>query len=745
MTNVPLVDLKAQLPEIQAEVEAGWAEVVACTGFILGPKVAAFEEEFARFCGVAHCSGVGNGTDALEIALRALSIGPGDEVVVPANTFIASALAVVRCGATPVLVDQDPEFHLLDTQQLAAKLGPKTRAVMPVHLYGQCAPVEAVQAVLDAAGASEVAILEDAAQAQGAKRAGVAAGGLGRIAATSFYPGKNLGAFGDGGAVLTGSEELAERVKAIRNYGSTVKYHHPTVGFNSRLDPLQAVVLRAKLKRLATWNGMRRAAAARYDSLLADLPGIALPQTLAENEHVWHLYVVRVPNRDAVLESLHTAGIGAGIHYPVPVHLQGAFKSLGHGPGDFPVAEQAAGEILSLPLFPEIRPEQQEQVAAALKQAVGVVGARADPPRSVLASAASGGSMNCSACNGDMGEVEVDGVTIDRCEKCGGVWLDDGEAEALGKADPSPQDEMMRVKLKLLREWKTSAENPREVDRVCPRCDKNMHRVNYKDIPGLQVEKCPDHCGMFLDQGELKKGPVDRLMERLPEDEVMEGPEQAKAYAEADLRGRQPVARRPLRRAVPRLGGQAPRPGLRSGRRLRAPLQRQQADERGRDRRVGRHAGPRPEIRRRGRARGSCAPSPGLPAAPASPRAVLRRGDLQQPAAPPARPPEPVAHPAALRSARLSGPGVRLVSPALEGRGPTDRAGRRLLEPPSLAGGLLQLAARGLSPRGGLPAARGGGPSQARGRARQRTSRSCMGPAVAARRQISFSRPFLAA
>jgi dTDP-4-amino-4,6-dideoxygalactose transaminase len=364
---IPLVDLALQHREIAAEVEQGFARVCARSAYVLGPEVAEFEAAFARFSGVEHCIGVANGTDALELALRALDVGPGDEVVLPANTFIATALGVVRAGATPVLVDSDPVYHLIDVDAVARRLGPRTKAILPVHLYGQIAPMEALGAL---ATDARVLLVEDAAQVQGATRNGIGAGGFGAVAGTSFYPGKNLGAYGDAGAVLTRSAEIAQRVRALRNYGSEVKYHHPERGFNSRLDTLQAVVLNAKLARLAEWNAARRAAAARYDTLLAGLPRVVRPATLAGNEHVWHLYVVRVPARDQVLERLHGAGIGAGVHYPTPIHLHGAFAHLGHRAGDFPIAEQAAAEILSLPLYPGITSAQQERVASALGAAL---------------------------------------------------------------------------------------------------------------------------------------------------------------------------------------------------------------------------------------------------------------------------------------------------------------------------------------------------------------------------------------
>lgn len=368
--TIPLVDLGLQTAQIATEVDAGFARVIARSGFILGEEVATFEAAFADFCRVPHCIGVGSGTDALEFALRALGIGPGAEVIVPANSFVASAVAVVRAGAVPVLVDVDRSSLLIDVAAVAARIGPATAAVMPVHLYGQMAPMGPL---LDLAADAGIAVVEDAAQAHGATQNGRPAGSLGAAAATSFFPGKNLGAFGDGGAVLTASADVAAKVAALRNYGSTVKYDHPEVGFNSRLDTLQAVVLTAKLARLAGWNEERRKAAARYDELLEGVPDVERPVVVDGNEHVWHLYVVRVAQRDEVLKRMHAADIGAGIHYPVPIHLQGAFRDLGHHAGDLPVAEAAAASILSLPLFPGITADQQEQVVDVL--------ARQPPPR----------------------------------------------------------------------------------------------------------------------------------------------------------------------------------------------------------------------------------------------------------------------------------------------------------------------------------------------------------------------------
>ena len=281
-----------------------------------------------------------------------------------ATLFIATALAVARAGAVPVLVDCDPDHLLIDVAQARRKIGPRTRAVVPVHLYGQMAPMEELASL-------GLVLVEDAAQAQGATRRGRGPAAVAVAAATSFYPGKNLGAYGDAGALLTNDEAVARRARALRNYGSEAKYVHPETGFNSRLDPLQAVVLSAKLAHLARWNAERRDAARRYAALLAGVPGVVLPATLPGNEAVWHLYVVQVPRRDDVLAKLRAAGIEAGVHYPTPIHLQGAFRALGHRPGDFPVAEAAAARVLSLPIYPGITPAQQERVADALRTAIG--------------------------------------------------------------------------------------------------------------------------------------------------------------------------------------------------------------------------------------------------------------------------------------------------------------------------------------------------------------------------------------
>jgi dTDP-4-amino-4,6-dideoxygalactose transaminase len=357
VNRIPLVDLAAQHEAVAAEVAEGWQELLGKTAFIGGPQVAAFEREYAEFSGVRHCVGVANGTDAIEVALRALGIGTGDECILPANSFVATAEAVSRAGATPVLVDcADDDTYLLDTRAVEAAVTPRTRAIIPVHLYGQAAPAEQLAPVAERFGGWVVA---DAAQAQGAGRNGRSAAVLSHAAATSFYPGKNLGAYGDAGAVVTDSDELAGRMRMIADHGTRRKYEHEVFGFNSRLDTLQA-----------GWNAGRRAAADRYHDLLAGVDEVVRPRTLAGNEHVWHLYVVRVPGRDRVLKELQTAGIGAGIHYPVPIHLAPAFAGLGYAEGSFPVAERHADQLLSLPTFAEITPEQQQRVVATLKAAL---------------------------------------------------------------------------------------------------------------------------------------------------------------------------------------------------------------------------------------------------------------------------------------------------------------------------------------------------------------------------------------
>lgn len=364
--SIPLVDLSIQHNEIAEEVRNGWASVIERSAFILGEEVDLFEREFARFCGLNHCIGVGNGTDALELSLRAVGIGPGDEVILPTNSFAATAMAVVRAGATPVFADIDETSYLIDSAGVAERISSRTRAVIPVHLFGQMAPVEELAQVID----SDVVIVEDAAQAQGATRNGQGVGAISAIAATSFYPGKNLGAYGDAGAVVTISGALASLVRTLRNYGSKVKYFHEQFGANSRLDTLQAVVLRAKLRRLSMWNEQRRTAASYYDLLLADVPSVKTPRVHPGNVHVFHLYVVRLPDRERVVAHLGEAGIQVGIHYPRPLHLQKGFENLGYKEGACPRSERVAQEILSLPMFPGITRTQQERVVSVLKRAL---------------------------------------------------------------------------------------------------------------------------------------------------------------------------------------------------------------------------------------------------------------------------------------------------------------------------------------------------------------------------------------
>ena len=364
--SVPLVDLQAQMAEILDVVRPRIDQVLRSAAFIGGPEVTDFERAYAAYVQVGHCVGVGNGTDAVELALRAVGIGAGDEVLVPANTFVATAEAVARIGARSVFVDVDDDALVLAPEAVKSAATARTRAVIPVHLYGQTAPVDEIAS---AVAHVDARVVEDAAQSQGARRHGISSGGLGDIAATSFYPGKNLGAAGDAGAVTTNDDVLAARVRSMSSHGSVVKYVHEVVGFNSRLDAVQAVVLRAKLDRLEAWNEARRAAADRYSEMLADVDGVRVPVVLPGNVPVWHLYVVRVAERDRVLERLQRDGIGAALHYPVPVHLTPAFGGR-HRAGEFPVAEAAAEQILSLPMHPHLTVDDQERVVDSLRRAL---------------------------------------------------------------------------------------------------------------------------------------------------------------------------------------------------------------------------------------------------------------------------------------------------------------------------------------------------------------------------------------
>lgn len=362
VNTIPFVDLAAQYRSIQPDIDAAIAAVLTRGDFILGQDVRLFEQEFAAYCGTAHCMGVASGTDALRLAIQACGIGRGDEVITTAHTFIATVLAVAEAGATPVLVDCDPEFGLIDVSKIEAALTPRTKAILPVHLYGQAADMDPILAI---ARAHNLVVIEDACQAHGALYKGQRCGSLGDIAAFSFYPGKNLGAYGDGGAVTTNRADLADKVTLLRNYGQRVKYEHLEKGGNSRLDTVQAAVLRVKLRHLDDWNAGRQRAAAAYGHALADST-LGLPKVVPYGTHVFHLYVVRTPDRAGLQKALDAASIQHGIHYPIPVHRQKAMADLGYGEGAFPVAEALAPQILSLPMFPELSDDQIARVAHCL-------------------------------------------------------------------------------------------------------------------------------------------------------------------------------------------------------------------------------------------------------------------------------------------------------------------------------------------------------------------------------------------
>ncbi|MBK4348516.1 DegT/DnrJ/EryC1/StrS family aminotransferase [Lacisediminihabitans changchengi] len=365
--KVPFLDLVSQQNEIADEVLPKWQQLFATSAFIGGQPVDDFESEFAAYCGVEHAVGVANGTDAIELALRAVGVEVGGEVILPANTFIATAEAVSRIGAIPVLVDVDPVHLLIDPDAVVAAITQRTQAIVPVHLYGQVAPVERI---LQLTAGSGIPVIEDNAQAQGSSSPVGRAGSLGTIAATSFYPGKNLGAAGDAGAVTTNDPELAHIVRSLGAHGSTTKYVHDRIGVNSRLDAIQAVVLSAKLRRLDDWNARRRAAAEYYWHLLSTVEGVTAPTPVAGTVPVWHLYVVQVDERERVLTELAEHGVSAAIHYPTPLHLTEAYSGLGLGRGSYRIAEDSSDRILSLPMFPHITRAQQEYVVEQLAAAV---------------------------------------------------------------------------------------------------------------------------------------------------------------------------------------------------------------------------------------------------------------------------------------------------------------------------------------------------------------------------------------
>lgn len=364
--HVPLVDLAAEYCSIEEEIAHAVTGVLKRGDFVLGEEVRRFERDFADFCEVQYAVAVSCGLSALELALRAHGIGPGDEVVLPANTFVASALAVSAVGAKPVLVDIDEQSYNIDVGLLNGAITGRTAAIMPVHLYGQCVDMDAV---LEIARARGLVVIEDACQAHGARYRGARAGSMGNAAAFSFYPAKNLGAYGDAGIVVTNDSEVARFVEMSRNYGQTQKYHHVIKGNNQRMDTLQAAVLRVKLKSLEARNAARRRHADLYKLILAGA-AVELPVQSSGLDHVWHLFVVRTPHRDELMTYLAEHGIHSGIHYPIPIHLQEAYRDLGHGPGSFPVTEMCANQILSLPMYPELTDEMIWHVAGVIKEFV---------------------------------------------------------------------------------------------------------------------------------------------------------------------------------------------------------------------------------------------------------------------------------------------------------------------------------------------------------------------------------------
>jgi dTDP-4-amino-4,6-dideoxygalactose transaminase len=364
MTRIPLVDLRAQYERIKPEVDAALQRVIDNTAFILGPEVAAFEDAFARYLRAGGAVGVASGSAALHLALRACGVGPGDEVITTAHTFIATVEAIVQVGAQPIFVDIDPRTYTIDPDQVERAITARTRAILPVHLYGHPADMDALRAI---AARHSLRLVEDAAQAHGARAGQTYCGTFGDLACFSFYPGKNLGAFGDAGAVTGTDTALLERVRMLRDHGRTSKYEHQEIGFGERLDAVQAAVLRAKLSHLEAWTEARRAHARQYTARLADADVIT-PYEAPSARHVYHLYVIRTPRRDALYAHLQSKGIGAGIHYPLPIHRQRAYLKQGYGEISLPVTEQVAREVVSLPLYPELDEEQLQTVVHAVRE-----------------------------------------------------------------------------------------------------------------------------------------------------------------------------------------------------------------------------------------------------------------------------------------------------------------------------------------------------------------------------------------
>lgn len=362
--SIPFLDLQAQYRSIKDEVDAAVASVLASAHFVLGPEVDAFETEFAAYCESAHCIGVNSGTSALHLALLAAGVGPGDEVVTVSHTFVATVAAIRYTGASPVFVDVRADSSTMDPEQLERVITPRTRAVIPVHLYGQCADMDPICEIARAHG---LVVVEDAAQAHGAFYRGRRAGSIGEMACFSFYPGKNLGAYGEGGAVVTSDPELAARIRVLRDHGQTRKYQHEVLGYNHRLEALQAAVLRVKLRRLDGWNADRRRVADAYRRNLQGA-GVRLAHDMAYGEPVHHVFPIFTPDRERLRVELAESGIAASIHYPIPVHMQPAFADLGLGAGALPVSERLAAETLSLPMYPELDEEDVRRVAGAVRR-----------------------------------------------------------------------------------------------------------------------------------------------------------------------------------------------------------------------------------------------------------------------------------------------------------------------------------------------------------------------------------------
>jgi dTDP-4-amino-4,6-dideoxygalactose transaminase len=367
--QIPFLDLKSLYSELKEELDAAYRRVMESGWYILGKEVEAFEAEFADYCTAKYCIGVANGLDALHLIIRAYGIGPDDEVIVPANTYIATWLAVTHAGATPIPVEPDEHTYNIDPEKIEQAITTRTKAILVVHLYGQPADMDQINALAQKHG---LKVIEDCAQAHGARYKGRRAGSLGDAAGFSFYPGKNLGAIGDGGAVTTNDPELADRIRVLRNYGSRSKYHNEVVGYNSRLDELQAALLRVKLATLDEWNDRRRRLAAQYIQLLTGHRKLILPHVPEWAEPVWHLLVIRHPLRDELQKTLSQAGIGTMIHYPVPPHLQPAYADLGHKKGDFPISEVIHDSILSLPMWPGMTEENVTSVCVSMLKAPGL-------------------------------------------------------------------------------------------------------------------------------------------------------------------------------------------------------------------------------------------------------------------------------------------------------------------------------------------------------------------------------------